>query len=44
MVPVRWWLVESLPVSPNGKLDRKALPGQGAQPLSLVPHQANASR
>ncbi|MEU5344365.1 amino acid adenylation domain-containing protein [Streptomyces sp. NPDC020766] len=44
MVPVRWWLTEGLPVSPNGKLDRKALPGHGAQPLSLVPHQSNASR
>ncbi|WP_411146534.1 amino acid adenylation domain-containing protein [Streptomyces sp. x-80] len=44
MVPVRWWLVEGLPVSPNGKLDRKALPGPGAQPLSLVPHHSNASQ
>ncbi|MEU6126305.1 amino acid adenylation domain-containing protein, partial [Streptomyces sp. NPDC047123] len=44
MVPVRWWLAEDLPVSPNGKLDRKALPGPGAQPLSLVPHHSNASR
>ncbi|MEU9291354.1 amino acid adenylation domain-containing protein [Streptomyces sp. NPDC048275] len=44
MVPVRWWLADDLPVSPNGKLDRKALPGPDAQPLSLVPHHSNASR
>lgn len=26
MVPVRWWRVDDLPISPNGKLDRRRLP------------------
>ncbi len=36
MVPVRWWRVDRLPSSPNGKLDRQALPGPDAAPLSLI--------
>ncbi|MEU0240458.1 amino acid adenylation domain-containing protein [Nocardiopsis sp. NPDC006198] len=36
MVPVRWWLVEDFPFSPNGKLNRGALPGPAARPLPAV--------
>lgn len=36
MVPVRWWLVEDFPFSPNGKLNRNALPGPAARPLPTV--------
>lgn len=36
MVPVRWWLVEDFPFSPNGKLNRNALPGPAARPLPAV--------
>ncbi|WP_297836666.1 amino acid adenylation domain-containing protein, partial [Pseudomonas sp.] len=31
MVPVQWLLLEKLPVTPNGKLDRQNLPEPGAQ-------------
>jgi acyl-CoA synthetase (AMP-forming)/AMP-acid ligase II len=36
MVPVRWWLADSLPISPNGKLDRISLPGRDAVPLPML--------
>jgi amino acid adenylation domain-containing protein len=43
LVPVRWWLVDRFPISPNGKLDRKSLPGPEACPLAMVDHQSKTS-
>jgi amino acid adenylation domain-containing protein len=34
MLPARWWRVEELPRSPNGKVDRARLPGAGAIPIA----------
>ncbi|CAL9575092.1 Tyrocidine synthase 2 [Streptomyces sp. enrichment culture] len=43
LVPVRWWVVDEFPVSPNGKLDRKSLPGPAAHPLAILRHQSKTS-
>ncbi|MGK9418713.1 non-ribosomal peptide synthase/polyketide synthase [Pseudomonas cedrina] len=39
MVPAQWMLLERMPLSPNGKLDRKALPSVDVQARNYVaPH------
>ncbi|WP_158920674.1 amino acid adenylation domain-containing protein [Streptomyces sp. NBRC 109706] len=43
LVPVRWWVCEKLPTGPNGKLDRKSLPGPGARPLAILGYQEKPS-
>ncbi|ARB28047.1 hypothetical protein B5P22_12415, partial [Pseudomonas tolaasii] len=42
MVPNQWMLLEQLPLSPNGKLDRKALPKPDVEQMALA-YQAPVS-